>query len=106
MSVPLEDVNMTTLIVNHTKNEPVNQTLSVLDCASEPFDPSAYFYWFDGVLVAALALVGTVGNVLALIVLARPRLRDVFHQLLFTLALFDLIYIICGGINYTFRAFR
>ena len=36
----------------------------------------------------------------------RPKLRDVFHQLLFALACFDLTYIVCGGVNYTFRAFK
>jgi len=46
------------------------------------------------------------GNLLALFVLSRPKLRDVFHQLLFALACFDLFYITCGGVNYTFRAFR
>jgi hypothetical protein len=35
----------------------------------------------------------------------RPKLRDVFHQLLFALACFDLLFIVCGGVNYTFRAF-
>lgn len=58
-------------------------------------------YRFDGVLVAIVGLIGFVGNVLACIVLSRPSLRDVFHQLLFALACFDILYIVCGGINYT-----
>ena len=37
---------------------------------------------------------------------ARPKLRDVFHQLLFALACFDMTFIVCGGVNYTFRAFK
>ena len=36
----------------------------------------------------------------------RPKLRDVFHQLLFALACFDMTFIVCGGVNYTFRAFK
>ncbi len=51
-----------------------------LDCSSEPFNPYLFHYWFDGVLVAALAFVGVAGNLLAMKVLRRPRLRDVFHQ--------------------------
>ena len=86
-----------------------------------------YTFWFDGVLVSVIAIIGFVGNLLALIVLSRPKLRDVFHQLLLALvrlprvdfrrnhhckagfltqAAFDLMYIVCGGINYTFRAFE
>jgi hypothetical protein len=38
-------------------------------------------------------------------VLSRPRLRDVFHTLLFALACFDILFIVFGGISYTFRAF-
>ena len=63
---------------------------------------SCYFRC-DGLLVSIVGTIGFVGNTLALIVLSRPSLRDVFHQLLFALACFDTLYIVCGGINYTFR---
>ncbi len=78
-----------------------------IDCSTvTKFDSSAYRFWCTGVLVSIVALVGLVGNLLAMVVLSRPKLRDdVFHQLLFALACFDLLYITCGGINYTFRAF-
>jgi len=65
-----------------------------------------YRWWFDGLLVSVVGIIGFVGNSLALLVLSRPSLRDVFHQLLFALACFDILYIVCGGVNYTFKAFR
>jgi hypothetical protein len=37
------------------------------------------------------------------IVLSRPKLRDVFHTLLFALACFDILFLVFGGISYTFR---
>jgi hypothetical protein len=64
-----------------------------------------YRFWLDGILVAVVGSAGFVGNLLALIVLSRPQLRDVFHQLLFALACFDILFIVFGGISYTFRAF-
>ena len=39
-------------------------------------DVAAFQYWFDGVLVSVIAVVGFVGNLLALIVLS----RDLAHQ--------------------------
>lgn len=65
-----------------------------------------YGLWFDGVFLSLIGVIGLVGNLMALIVLSRPKLRDVFHNLLFALACVDLLYIICGGVNYTFRAFE
>ena len=61
------------------------------------------FFRFDGLLVSVVGIIGFVGNSLALLVLSRPSLRDVFHQLLFALACFDILYIVCGGVNYTFK---
>ena len=39
-----------------------------------------YRFWLDGILVAVVGSAGFIGNLLALIVLSRPQLRDVFHQ--------------------------
>ena len=44
------------------------------------FDVSDYAFWCAGVFVSVIGLAGFVGNLLALIVLSRPKLRDVFHQ--------------------------
>ena len=63
----------------------------------------SWFFRFDGLLVSVVGIIGFVGNSLALLVLSRPSLRDVFHQLLFALACFDILYIVCGGVNYTFK---
>ena len=66
-------------------------------------DPAFYV---EGVSISVLGILGIFGNLLALIVLSRPNLRDVFHQLLFAVASFDLMYIVVGGVNYTFKAFN
>lgn len=65
-----------------------------------------YRYICDGILVSMIGLIGIIGNICAVLVLRRPKLKDCFHQLLIGLAFFDTLYIICGGINYTFRAFE
>lgn len=76
----------------------------VMDCGT-PAQVGDFRWWCDGLLVSIVGTIGFVANILALIVLSRPSLRDVFHQLLFALACFDTLYIVCGGINYTFRGF-
>ena len=63
-------------------------------------------FYCEGISISVLGIIGLFGNLLALIVLSRPNLRDVFHQLLFAVASFDLMYIIVGGVNYTFKAFQ
>lgn len=78
---------------------------SFIDCG-EILDMSGYSFWCDGVLVSVIGTVGFIGNLLALIVLSRKTIRDLFHKLLFALACFDLMYIVFGGINYTFRSFK
>ncbi|XP_040583841.1 FMRFamide receptor [Lepeophtheirus salmonis] len=77
---------------------------SLAECG-EFHDVKIYGFWFDGVLLSVVGLIGLFGNIMSLIVLSRPKMRDVFHRLLSALACFDTLYIICGGINYTFRAF-
>jgi len=80
-----------------------------LECGGEKADDKlveTFKFVCEGVLVAVIGLVGVIGNVLSLIVLSKPRLRDAFHNLLFALACFDTIYIVFGGINYTMKAFE
>ena len=62
-------------------------------------------FWCDGVLVSVIGAVGLLGNCMAIFVLARKDIRDLFHRLLLALAAFDLMYIVFGGVNYTFRGF-
>ena len=63
-------------------------------------------YYCDGLLVSIIGCLGLVGNLIAVIVLARPKIQDCFHQLLLALACFDILYITFGGLNYTFKAFE
>eukprot|EP00090_Calanus_glacialis_P018966 TRINITY_DN29289_c0_g1_i1.p1 TRINITY_DN29289_c0_g1~~TRINITY_DN29289_c0_g1_i1.p1 ORF type:complete len:381 (-),score=37.07 TRINITY_DN29289_c0_g1_i1:225-1367(-) len=64
-----------------------------------------YKYICDGLLVSIIGCLGVMGNIISLLVLSKPKLKDCFHQLLFALACFDTVYIVIGGINYTFKAF-
>ena len=63
-------------------------------------------YYCDGLLVSIFGCLGIVGNILSISVLARPKLRDCFHQLLLALACFDILYICFGGVKYTFKGFE
>jgi len=63
-------------------------------------------YYCDGLLVSIIGCLGLIGNLIAVIVLARPKIQDCFHQLLLALACFDILYITFGGLNYTFKAFE
>ena len=66
---------VTATIVTETNNE------TVIDCGTFDFEEVApYRFWCDGVLVSSVGIVGLVGNVLAMLVLSRPRMRDAFHQ--------------------------
>lgn len=65
-----------------------------------------YGYIFDGVCVSVFGVFGMLGNVLTLCVLSRPKFKDCFHKLLFSLAFFDSLFILFGGINYSFRGFE
>ena len=63
-------------------------------------------FWCDGVLVSVIGAVGLLGNFLAIVVLSRKNIRDLFHRLLLALAAFDMMYIVFGGVNYTFFGFK
>merc|ERR1712212_768504 len=65
-----------------------------------------YKYYCGGVLVLTIGLIGILGDICSILVLSRPKLQDCFHQLLIALASFDILYIVCGGVNYTLRAFE
>ena len=68
-------------------------------------DMEGYRYWCWGGFVTVIGAIGFLGNILAIIVLSRKNIRDLFHKLLLALAAFDLMYIVFGGVNYTFRGF-
>ena len=77
-------------------------------CGELTENPTVYIYKYycGGLLVSTIGIVGILGDVCSILVLSRPKLQDCFHQLLIALAAFDILYILCGGINYTVRAFE
>ena len=89
---------------------PTNETWTepIYDCGTIFADDPVvlnYRYICDGLLVSIFGCLGVLGNIISLRVLSQPKLRDCFHQLLLALACFDTLYIVIGGINYTFKAF-
>jgi len=63
---------------------------SVVECGEEAELENenlieTFKYVCDGILVSLIGLVGVLGNVTSIVVLARPRLRDCFHRLLLAL---------------------
>ena len=64
-----------------------------------------YKYYSGGIFIPIFGLIGIIGNIFTLTVRSRPKFKDCFHKLLFSLACYDTIFIICGGINYTCRIF-
>jgi len=40
-----------------------------------------YKYTCDGILVSVIGLIGIIGNICAVLVLVRPKLKDCFHQI-------------------------
>jgi len=89
---------------------PTNETWTehINNCGTSYIDDPVvlnYKYICDGVLVSIIGCLGVLGNIISLRVLSKPKLRDCFHQLLLALACFDTVYIVIGGINYTFKAF-
>ena len=58
------------------------------------------YFWLPGIASSILGIVGLVCNVINLIVLCQPELRQkTFYKLLAVLALFDTIFIISYGIK-------
>jgi len=93
--------------MNSGKEEIQCGTLNISTESNETsVNSSDYGYYFDGVFVSVFGIVGMLGNVLTLCVLSRKKFKDCFHKLLLTLACFDSLFILCGGINYSCRAFK
>ena len=49
---------------------------------------------FSHILIPVIGSVGVIGTVFSLLVLSRPKMWDMFHQLLFVLAIFDIVCIV------------
>lgn len=76
----------------------VNMSLDQLDCPK--FEPSddhfikQWAFWTDGVTKTIVAILGIIGNVVAIRVLLRVSMRNSFNLLLVTLALIDSTYLV------------
>ena len=57
---------------------------------------------FSDILIPVIGTFGVVGNVFSLLVLSRPQMWDMFHQLLFTLSLIDIVCIISTSLLHIF----
>merc|ERR1711936_1109849 len=94
------------MIVDEQQQETITMSPSMCGEMTDNMTVNSYKYYCGGVLVFIIGLVGILGNICSIIVLSRPKLQDCFHQLLIALAAFDILYIVCGGINYMVRAFE
>ena len=77
--------------MNFSRTEPIVSLVN-FSC-SEVLDQDLELV-FSHILIPVIGSVGVIGNVLSLLVLSRPKMWDMFHQLLFVLAIFDIICII------------
>jgi len=90
----------------HDVHDPAGLALPMCGESTENSTVNFYKYYCGGVLVLTIGLIGILGDICSILVLSRPKLQDCFHQLLIALASFDILYIVCGGVNYTLRAFE
>ncbi|TRY79731.1 hypothetical protein TCAL_16111, partial [Tigriopus californicus] len=76
----------------------VNVSFNQLDCPK--FEPSddhfikQWAFWTDGVTKTIVAILGIIGNIVAIRVLTRVSMRNSFNLLLVTLALIDSTYLV------------
>ena len=63
------------------------------------------YFWLSGVLLSIVAIIGFIGNIINIVVLCQPELRQkVFYKLLVVLAIFDSIFIISYGISIGYQS--
>ena len=79
-----------------------------LDCPDYSFNSWQYRlfaltnFWVEGVAVAVVASLGTVGNIMATVVLIRKKMRNSFNLLLVAMSAFDTLFLL-GMILESFR---
>ena len=57
-------------------------------------------WWIGGIMMVIVALFGVLGNVTSMIVLVRPKIREVaFNQLLTCLCVVDTIFLACNSLS-------
>ncbi|CAB4066112.1 unnamed protein product [Lepeophtheirus salmonis] len=62
--------------------------------------------WADGVTVSAIGIFGLVGNILSILTISTMNRLKLFYKLILTLAVFDLMFITCGGLLMVQQAFQ
>jgi hypothetical protein len=50
-----------------------------------------FCWWVEGVLILVIGCIGLLGNSLSLILFSRQLKHKIFHNLLFTLTIFDMV---------------
>ncbi|XP_023324623.1 FMRFamide receptor [Eurytemora carolleeae] len=53
-----------------------------------------FHFLVDGILLVAVGLLGVVGNIFCIVWFSRKLVQRAFHQLMLTLAVFDLLYVV------------
>jgi hypothetical protein len=59
-----------------------------------------------GCFISAMGAAGIVGNLLAFLTIVTMKRRSLFHNLLLTLAIFDVVFLINGGIFFVWSSFK
>lgn len=58
-------------------------------------------YYFEGIALLPVSIIGIVGNLLSIIVLSCPEMKNDFNRLLLGLSTYDLIYLIMSTFIFT-----
>ena len=65
-----------------------------------------WFCWFfEGVLLLVIGIVGLIGNALSVYFFFRQKTHKAFHNLLLTLAVFDTVYVVCAILLFSVSKF-
>ena len=89
-----KDFTVFTVSIN-TKANIINSKHSYYDClaVSWKYGYEKEYFWVSGILLGIVAIIGFIGNIINIVVLCQPELRQkVFYKLLVVLAIFDSIY--------------